>query len=400
MSLFIYQAMDTQGHIIRGQLQAVNLVDLESRLKRLGLDLVDGQVSIPRIWHFSRGVPRRELINFCFHMEMLARAGIPIMEAMADVRDTTENARLKETMATLIEGVEGGQHLSRAMEEHPDVFSGVMVSVIRAGEQSGRLQDVLLKLAENLKWEDELASYTRRLFIYPAIVSTMVLLALSVAMIFVVPQLSQLFANSGQQLPLHTRALIGTSFFFVHYWQAMLAFLTLVFVGLKIGLATLPELRFRFDGLKLRLPIVGNILKKIILCRFTSLFALMYSSGITIMDAVRLCEGIVGNTVVRAGLIEAAAHMTEGQSLTEAFSKAGVFPPLVIRMMRVGEQAGNLEQALSNASYFFDRDVKETTLRLQAMIEPLLTVILGGIMAWVMLSVLGPVYNIITKLKV
>ena len=198
MSLFIYKAMDAHGHIARGQLQAINLVDLESRLKKIGLDLVDGRVSSPRLWRLSRSVPRRELINFCFHMEMLARAGIPIMEAMADVRDTTENALLKETMTTLIEGVEGGQHLSRAMEEHPDVFSGVMVSVIRAGEQSGRLQDVLLKLAENLKWEDELASYTKRLFIYPTIVSTLVLAALSVAMIFVVPQLAQLFASTGR----------------------------------------------------------------------------------------------------------------------------------------------------------------------------------------------------------
>lgn len=400
MSLFAYKAMDTLGHTSRGQMQAVNLVDLESRLRKLGLDLIDGQVATPRIWHLSHSVPRRELINFCFHMEMLARAGIPIMEAMADVRDTTESPRLKQAMVALIESVEGGQHLSRAMEEHPDVFSSVMVSVIRAGEQSGRFQDVLLKLADNLKWEDELASYTTRLFIYPAIVSALVVAALSVAMIFVVPQLAQLFASSGLQLPLHTRALIATSFFFVHYWHVMLIGLAAAIIGMKVGLATLPGLRFRFDGLMLRLPIVGHILKKIILCRFTSLFALMYASGITIMDAMRLCEGIVGNTVMRAGLIQARELMAEGHSLTEAFSQTDVFPPLVIRMMRVGEQAGNLEQALSNASYFFDRDVKEATLRLQAMIEPLLTTLLGGIMLWVMLSVLGPVYNIITKLKV
>jgi type IV pilus assembly protein PilC len=400
MSQFAYKAMDSGGHIARGQLQAINLIDLEARLRKLGLDLVDGRVVTPRIWHLSRGVPRRELINFCLHMEMLARAGIPIMEAMTDVRDSTQDARLKQTMSALIESVEGGKHLSNAMEEHPEVFSGVIVSLVRAGEQSGRFQDVLLKLADNLKWEDELASYTKRLLIYPAIVSTMVLAALSVAMIFVVPQLGHLFASTGLQLPLHTRALIATSSFFVHYWHVVLAILVLSIVGLKVGLATSPGLRFRFDGLKLRLPIIGPILHKIILCRFTSLFALMYASGVTIMDAVGLCEGIVGNAQVKAGLVRAAGFMTEGRSLTEAFSMSGIFPPLVIRMMRVGEQAGNLEQALSNAAYFFDRDVKEATLRLQAMIEPLLTIILGAIMAWIMLSVLGPVYDIITKLKV
>jgi type IV pilus assembly protein PilC len=400
MPLFTYQAMDSGGHIARGELQAINLIDLESRLKKLGLDLVDSHELVPRFWRLSSRVPRRELINFCLHMEMLARAGIPIMEAMADIRDSTADARLKQTMSALIESVEGGQHLSNAMAEHPSVFSGVIVSLVRAGEQSGQLQNVLAKLAENLKWEDELASHTRRLLIYPSIVTTMVLAALSVAMIFVVPQLGQLFSSSGEELPLQTRALIATSSFFVHYWHALLAVLALSVVGLKVGLTTLPGLRFRFDGLKLRLPVIGGILHKIILCRFTSLFALMYASGVTIMDAVGLCEGIVGNAVVRAGLVRAKEFMAEGRSLTEAFSMSGIFPPLVIRMMRVGEQAGNLEQALANASYFFDRDVKEATLRLQAMIEPLLTTVLGGIMLWVMLSVLGPVYNIITKLKV
>ncbi len=400
MSLFAYKAMNSEGHLSRGQMQAVNLVDLEARLKKLGLDLVDGHAASPMAWRMSRSVPRRELINFCLHMEMLARAGIPIMEAMADVRDSTESPRLRETMAALIEGVEGGQHLSRAMEEHPNIFSGVMVSLVRAGEQSGRLQDVLKKLAENLKWEDELASNTKRLFIYPAIVSTLVLVALSVAMIFVVPQLGQLFSSTGEELPLQTRVLIATSSFFVRFWPMVLAALALVVVGLKIGLASSSRLRFRFDGLILRLPVIGSILHKIILCRFTSLFTLMYASGITIMDAVRLCEGIVGNAVVRSGLIHARELMAEGKTLTDAFSQAGMFPPLVIRMMRVGEHAGNLEQALSNAAYFFDRDVKEGTLRLQAMIEPLLTTVLGGIMLWVMLAVLGPVYNIITKMKV
>jgi type IV pilus assembly protein PilC len=399
MSLFAYKAMTAEGQLAQGQLQATNLVDLESRLKKLGLDLVDGKPVTPRFWHMARGVPRRELISFCLHMEMLSRAGIPMMEAMADIRDGTEHKTLKQTMAALIESVEGGQHLSRAMESHPGVFSGVIVALIRAGEQSGKLQDVLLKLAETLKWEDELASYTKRLLIYPAIVSLLVIGAVSISMIYVVPQLAHLFASTGEKLPFHTVALIATSSFIVHFWHVLLIGLVLALIGLKAALATLPQVRFRFDALKLKIFVIGPILHKIILCRFTSLFTLMYASGITIIDAVGLCEGIVGNVVVRSGLIQAGQLITEGKSLSEAFFEAGVFPPLVIRMMRVGEQSGNLEHALINVSYFYDRDVKESTQRLQALIEPFLTVILGAIMGWIMLSVLGPIYDIITKLK-
>jgi type IV pilus assembly protein PilC len=285
------------------------------------------------------------------------------------------------------------------MESHPGVFSGVIVALIRAGEQSGKLQDVLLKLAETLKWEDELASYTKRLLIYPAIVSLLVIGAVSVSMIYVVPQLAHLFASTGEKLPFHTVALIATSSFIVHFWHVLLIGLVLALIGLKAALATLPQVRFRFDALKLKIFVIGPILHKIILCRFTSLFTLMYASGITIIDAVGLCEGIVGNVVVRSGLIQAGQLITEGKSLSEAFFEAGVFPPLVIRMMRVGEQSGNLEHALINVSYFYDRDVKESTQRLQALIEPFLTVILGAIMGWIMLSVLGPIYDIITKLK-
>lgn len=400
MAIFSYKAMNADGHLSRGEIQAVNVVDLESRLKRLGLDLVEGDISRPHLVHLSLGVPRRELINFCIHLEMLSRAGIPILEALTDIRDGTDHRLLKATMAALIEGIEGGQHLSRAMEEHPEVFSGVMTSLIRAGEHSGRLQDVLLKLAENLKWEDELASYTKRLFIYPAVVGTMVILALSVSMIMVVPQLARLFASAGLQLPLHTRALIATSHFFVQYWHAVLAGLTLLVIGVNLGLKTLPTWRYQFDRLKLALPIFGPIIRKIILCRFTTLFTLMYASGITILDAVRLSEGIVGNAVLRRGLQQAGELIAEGKNLTDAFARTGLFPPLVVRMMRVGEHAGNLEMALANASYFFDRDVKEATQKLQAMMEPLLTIVLGSIMLWVMLSVLGPIYDIITRMKI
>lgn len=399
MSLFNYKAMNATGNLVHGELDAANLVDLELRLKRMGLDLVNGGKAAGLPWRIGSGVPRRELINFCFHLEMLTQAGIPILDALADLRDHTEHGHFREVLASLVESVQGGMHLSQALAEHPVVFSDVFVSLVRAGESSGRLPTVLKRLADNLKWEDELVAYTKKLVIYPVIVSVLILSALSLAMIYLVPQLSHLFKSTGMVLPLHTRALIATSNFFVGWWHVTLALLATATISLKIAVRLHPATRLRYDGMKLRLPVFGPILEKIILCRFASFFALMYTSGITIIDAVCICEGVAGNTVIRAGLEHTGQLIAEGQGLSEAFHRSGLFPPLVLRMLRVGEHVGKLDNALENVTYFYNRDVKESIERLQSIIEPLLTSILGGLLMWVMLSILGPVYDIITHMK-
>lgn len=400
MVLYAYKAMNGEGRLLRGRLQAANLADLENRLSRLGLDLVEGDLRSSGSRLFSRRIPRRELIHFCFHLEMLGRAGIPILEALADIRDSADHPQLRATAAALILAIEGGQPLSYAMSEHPDIFPAIMPNLVRAGEQAGRLQEVLQELAENLKWEDELLAQARRLFLYPAIVSVLVLAAVGVAMIVVVPQLSRLFAEAGQVLPLHTRALIAVSHFAAHYWQAVLGTLLLAIFGLHLGIRRYPDWHYRFDRLKLALPLLGPILHKLILCRFTSLFRLMYASGIPLLEAVRLGEHTVGNQAIRTSLQQAGTLIADGHSLSEAFSRTELFPPLMIRMLRIGEQAGQLEQTLSNTAYFLDRDVKESSQKLQGMMEPGITLVLGGLMLWIMLAVLGPIYDIISRLKV
>ncbi|MCC6657935.1 MAG: type II secretion system F family protein, partial [Rhodocyclaceae bacterium] len=171
-------------------------------------------------------------------------------------------------------------------------------------------------------------------------------------------------------------------------------------VGIKLAVEANPAFRYRFDEFKLQLPVLGPILRKIILSRFASVFAMMYASGIAIIDAVRSTEDVVGNAVIREGLKRAGQLIAEGQNVTVAFQNIGLFPPLVIRMLRVGENTGALDTALLNVSYFYNRDVKESIEKVQAMIEPAMTLILGALLGWVMLSVLGPIYDVITKLKI
>lgn len=400
MALYTYKAIDTQGKPVLGRVDAVNLFDLEQRLARMGLDLVTGAPSAQKNRLVGGAkVKREDLINFCFHLEQLAAAGVPVMEGLVDLRDSIESPRFREVVAGMIEAIEGGRGLSQAMAEFPEVFSKVFVSLVRSGEQTGKLGDVLRSLTETLKWEDELAAQTKKLMLYPAFVGGTVGLVVFFLMIYLVPQMTGFIRNMGQDIPLQTRILVAVSSFFVSYWWAILAAPFAAWFGLKVALKTVPGLSYTFDGLKLRAWMIGPILRKIILSRFAQSFAMMYSSGITVLDAIRASEEIVGNQVLERALKTVGQQIAEGKNMTQAFQDIGMFPPLVIRMLRIGESTGALDKSLLNIAYFYNREVREAIGRLQAMIEPAMTVILGAILGWVMLAVLGPVYDSISKMK-
>ena len=399
MSLYNYKAVAPDGRTVLGRIDALNIVDLELRLRRMELDLIDGEPVSNRSLFRPGSVPRREIIHFCFHLELLIRAGVPILEGLSDLRDTLENPRFREVVAGLVESIEGGQKLSAAMDEQPKVFNKVFVNLIRAGESTGRLPAVLQNLTESLKWEDELASQTKKLLMYPAFVGTIVLSATFFLMVYMVPQLKQFVKNMGQALPPHTQFLFFVSDMLVAYWYVVLLIPISAAVVINIMLHINPLARARFDGFKLKFPLLGDILRKIILSRFTNTFALLYSSGIPILDSIRTTQDVVGNAVVRQGLERVEQLIVEGQNVTAAFHSIGFFPPLVIRMLRVGESTGSLDVALLNVSYFYNRDVKESVEKVQQLIEPMLTMVLGCLLGWIMLSVLGPVYDVISKIK-
>ena len=398
--IYDYKAVSPEGRMVLGRLDAINVVDLEMRLKRMELDLVTGRPVDSRRLFGSRKVPRRELINFCFHLDQLSRAGVPILDGLADLRDSIEAPRFREVIAGLIEGIEGGQTLSLAMADHPEVFSQVFVSLIRAGEATGQLPEVLHSLSESLKWEDELASQTKKLLMYPAFVATIVLAATAFLMIYMVPQLKQFVKNMGQVLPPQTKALFFVSDLLVAWWWLFLLLPLLAVVLTAATLRTNPLARLRFDSLKLSLPLVGPILRKIILARFANTFAMLYAAGIPILESIRTTQDIVGNLLVRKALEQVERSIREGQNIAGAFRDAALFPPLVVRMLRVGENTGGLDRALLNVAYFYNRDVRESVGKAQTLIEPTLTLFMGTLLGWIMLSVIGPIYDVIAKIKI
>ena len=398
MPIYAYKAVNPGGRMVQGQMDAVNEVDLEMRLKRMELDFINGNLIRQRSL-FNRNVPRRELINFCFHLEQLLRAGVPILEGLADLRDSTEHPRFREILAGMIESIEGGKALSVAMSEHPQAFDDVFRSLVHAGEQTGNLAEVLQKLFEDLKWQDELSSHTKKLVMYPSFMAVVVVAVVFFMMIYLVPKLTSFILNMGQEIPTQTKILMMTSEIFVGYWPLIIGLPFLLASAASYSIRTNPAARYRYDAFKLSLPVVGGILRKIVLSRFASTFAMMYASGISIIDTLRITERVVGNVVIREAIEHAGQLIEDGQNITLAFQSVGMFPPLVIRMLRVGENTGALDTALGNVAYFFNRDVRESIERVQALIEPALTVIVGVILGWIMLSVLGPIYDLITKLK-
>lgn len=400
MTMYTYRAINKSGQRRTGLQDASNLVDLEVRLKRTGLDLINGKIAKKNRFVTGATVTRRELITFFFNMEQLTNAGVPLLESLADLRDTLSDPLLREVVASLIENIEGGMSLSQAMTEHPRVFEKIFVSLINAGEKSGKLQEVFLHLTNTLKWEDEMASQTKQVLIYPAIVLVVVTGVAFFLMIYLVPQLTGFIKNMGQTLPVHTKVLLFVSSIFVEYWYVMLLFPTITFVILKLMVTFNAQARYRFDDLKLKLWPIGPILKKIILARFANFFAMLYASGISILECIAICRDIAGNVVIAESLTQASREIEEGKNLTQSFQSANIFPPLVIRMLRVGESTGALDKALLNVGYFYDRDVKEAIAKAQAMIGPAMTVLLGLMLGWIMFSVLMPIYDVISKVKI
>jgi type IV pilus assembly protein PilC len=400
MPSFEYKAIDKTGQPARGGLDAVNEVDLELRLRRMGLDLITCKQVERRRASFGGGaITRQDLVNFCFDMEQMVRSGIPILDGLRDMRDTIDSPRFREVLTVMTEDMEAGNMLSQCMASHPDVFDRVFISLIRAGERSGQLPEVFQNLAETIRWQDELISQTRRLLMYPAFTLVVVLGVMAALLVFLVPQIAGLFKSMGMALPAQTQLLLAVSAFTKDFWLPMLVVPAVAAITIAVVIRRSSKAAYLWDHAKLRIPVVGPILLKIIMSRFTNTFGLMYRSGITVLDAIKISEDVVGNRVVADGLNRAVQQVAAGEGLTDTFNNLGLFPPLVIRMLRVGESTGALDTALANVTYFYNRDVKDAVDKGMKMLGPALTLILGGMIAFVIWAVLGPVYDILGKLK-
>jgi len=397
-----FKTIDAAGKVRSDSMVASNPMELEKRLASMGFDLLSykehSKLSSSVLQ--KKTISRRELINFTFHVEQLTKSGVPLLDSLKDIRNSIEYSNFTDVLQTVIDDIEGGKTFSLALAEHPQVFDKVYVTLVRVGEETGNLSDVLKDLAETIRWQDELASHTRKIMIYPAIVTVVVICVVSFLMIYLMPQLLPFIKNIGTEIPFYTKVLISISGAFVDYWYVIFSLPVMIYAAVVIVANKNVAVRYFIDGIKLKIWLIGPLVSKIKLARFANYFAMMYSSGITVLDALGISENMVDNLVLEDSINKARSSIAEGSQISESFESVGVFPSMIVRMLKVGEDTGAMDEALLNVSYFYNREVKESIDKLEPAMMPILTIILGGIMMWIMMAVLGPVYDAVSTIKI
>jgi type IV pilus assembly protein PilC len=397
MAQFAYTAMDASGRLQRGRLQAAHVEELEARLARMGLDLIRYRAT--RLQLHNRNVARRDVIHVCFQLEQLLRAGVPPAQSLRDLAEGMEHAPMRDLLLLLAEGVERGRPLSEGLAAHPRVFDSVFVALVRAGEHSGHLPEALADLGEALRWQDSLTTRITQVLLYPAVVVAVMIGVLVFLMMHVVPQLVAFITSLDGELPLATRGLLATSDAVLAYGPWVLAAAVIVSVFFTRKVRRDDDWRRRWDAWRLRLWVTGPIRHESELARITRVMALMYGAGVPVLDLLASATAATRNSAVAHAMVRARLAVIDGSGLAAAFQQSGLFPPLVVRMLHVGESTGALDAALLNVSGWFERDVSVRVERLERALEPATTLILGVLVGWVVLAVLGPVYDLVGAIQ-
>lgn len=395
MTRYRYIALDSAGRRQHGVMEAAALPDVDLQLKQRGLDLVDARASATPFWK-RRHPARTDLMMLFMNLSQLCRAGVPLVDALADLRDTAEQPALQNSLAKLVDAIKTGSPLSNAMAQQAGTFEPLLISMVHTGEESGQLAEVLAHISALLNWRETLAQQLKTAMLYPAMLALTIAAVVVFMMTYLVPQLSSFLLASGQTLPLQTLLLIGFSDICTRYWLHALLFTGLIFLSFHIALARLPGFRDRLDRFKLECWIFGPLLQKIILARFASTFAMMYRAGLSVLDCLNHLQPLLGNRVLSNALAQIRRDTEGGRSLTGSFRDSGLFPALVTRMLHVGETTGGLDEALLNVSELYNRDIQAAIRRMQLMIEPAMTLLLGILLGWIMLAVLAPIYDLVS----
>lgn len=397
MPKFSYKAINAKGRPVRGIIAAANEADLFNRLQAGGMALVDAKEiteKANKLKALTMGrIKTRDLIQLFVHLEQLQKAGVPLLDALSDVRDTAESTRLRDVMSDVYNEVSEGSSLSKAMAGHPSVFESIIVSLIGAGEETGNLSSSFEQLIAHLKWTDAMNTKVKKATRYPKILVSVVVLVVYVMMNYVVPEVTGFLKEMGQELPGITTALMATSEFVTNYFLYMVVAAFIAYVLLRVGRTLSDGFKYQTDYIALRAPGMGTVIRKINLSRFCSTFAVLFTSGLEILKCLEAAQRTATNVVIRDALQTVREQVQEGSPLSTALNVSGEFPSLVVRMVRIGEESGNLSHVLRQVSEFYDRDVNEAVDAMIQMIEPALTVILGGMMLWIAAAVFGPIYN-------
>lgn len=399
MPHYRYKVIDENGKYVSGRLAADNPADLATLLREKGFDLVSyKEENRSSSFSFLGGIKTKDIISVFVHLEQLERAGVSIVDSISDLRDTSDTSAIKDLMHELHESIKKGNMFSDSLAKRPDIFNPVHVGLIMMGEKTGNLAESFSSIVEDLKWSMDIKRKTRKAFVGPTFGILMMLVVIGIMTTVVVPKVTGFIVMQGMELPGTTRALIGFSNFFENYWLFILLFVPIFWVLVKI-FSKIDNIALVIDDIKVRVPVFGAIINKIDSAKFCQFFSMTFKSGLGVIECLDASSSVIKNRAIRYSIEQVKQDVSDGTSLADALLDTDYFPNLVVRMFKVGEESGNMESALDNIKFFYDREINDSIDRLVGMIQPTLTIVMGGMIAWIVISVFGPIYSSFSNIQ-
>lgn len=400
MPMFRYRARGLNGEAIDGSMESSSTDAAAARLIEGGLTPIDIQPDVEQVSIVSNlnlllspKIENTDLIQFCRQMHSMLRAGIPIFRAISGLAETTSNVMLKNTLRDVMSNLESGRTLSDSLGQYPKVFTKFFISMVRVGETAGKLQEIFNQLAFYLDRDHATRAKIKSAIRYPCFVFSVISIALIVVSIWVIPAFNSLFSSFGADLPLPTLILMVVSEFMVAYWPLLLMVFALGIYGI-ISYVNTDAGRYRWDRMKLNLPLVGSVIYKASLARFSHLFSMATDAGVPLISALTVVGNALDNRYLEERLLGMRGGVEQGKSFSLTATNSGIFDPLVLQMLTVGEESGTTGELLSEVAEYYDREVNYATDRLSASIEPILTVVIGGLILIMAMGIFLPMWDL------
>lgn len=396
MSIFVYKGRNRLGRRVKGDFDAPTLEMADAALRRRGFtqlkvkpkpkDILEGT--------FLEGkVTDRDMVIFSRQFSTMINAGVPILQSLQIMCEQTENKMLRRILYSVRNDIEGGSSLFEALRKHPKVFTDLYANMVNAGETGGILDIILLRLAEYLEKAAKLKARVKSAMVYPAVVVTVAVAVIAIILIFVIPTFETMFADFGAALPLPTQIVINLSRFTQDNFLWMIGGVV-VFAVVAKRLYRIERVKIMADFWLLTLPVFGPLLRKVAVARFSRTLSTMVSSGVPILNALDIVARTSGNKTVELGVLEAKKSIAEGQTLADPLEATGVFPPMVIQMIAIGESTGSLDHMLSKVADFYDNEVDVAVETLTSLLEPMMIVFLGVVVGGLVVSMYLPIFQI------
>jgi type IV pilus assembly protein PilC len=399
MQHYRYKAVTDAGQYIRGRMSANNVAELTGNLRADGLELLSYTQERENTLVIFNQIKPKDLISLFVQLEQLDKAGVPIVDAIFDVIEAADSFKIKNVMREVAEDIRNGSLFSESLAKHPKVFEPVYVGLIGMGEKTGKLSVAFNSIIEDIKWNMDIKRKARKATMGPAFGIFLMLVVVGVMTSVVVPKVTGFLSTQGINLPGATVALMAFSSFVINYWYIIIFGVPIAVIATKIAAKNSTEFAFQLDTFKLRIPIIGPIINKIEAAKFCQFFSITFKSGLGVLECLESASSVVKNHAIKRSISIIKRQVSDGMSLAKAINMTDQFPNLVVRMFKVGEESGNMEGALLNIKYFYDREINDSIERLVGMIQPSITMVMGGMIAWITIAVFGPIYGTFSAIK-